>query len=162
MEHAAAPAWAAAIEASALGAAMRESVFLYPLANVLHVLGLVFLIGPILVLDLRLLGVGRGFALAPAATLLSGISRGGVLIMLITGFSLFAADARPLSTNVVLWIKWALIAGGLANAILFQARWRGKFATWDAAPPAAGRTQAAASIALWLAVAACGRLMAYL
>jgi hypothetical protein len=162
MDYPDAPAWAAALEASAWGVAMRESAFLYPLANVLHVLGLVLLIGPILVLDLRLLGVGRGIALAPAYALMSGLSRAGVALMLLTGLSLFAADARPLAGNAVLWLKWGLIALGLANAALFQARWRARLATWDADPPAAGRAQAAASLALWLAVAVCGRLLAYL
>jgi hypothetical protein len=162
MEYPDAPAWAAALEASAWGVAMRDSSFLYPLANVLHVLGLILLIGPILVLDLRLLGVGRGIALPPAYTLLSGFSRAGVALMLLTGFSLFAADARPLSGSTVLWVKWGLIAVGLANAVWFQVRWRARLATWDADPPAAGRVQAAASLALWLAVAVCGRLLAYL
>jgi hypothetical protein len=90
------------------------------------------------------------------------MSRWGLVVMLITGFSLFAADARPLSGHFLLWIKWGLIAAGLANALVFQARWSGKFDTWDAAPPAAGRAQAAASLGLWLAVAVCGRLLAYL
>jgi hypothetical protein len=162
VDHAGAPAWAAAIEASALGVAMRDSSFLYPLANILHVLGLALLIGPILVLDLRLLGVARAITLAPAARLLSGLSRCGVVVMLVTGFALFAADARPLSTNTVLWIKWGLIAAGIANAMLFQWRWSSRFDGWDAAPPAVGRLHAAASLTLWFAVAICGRLLAYL
>ncbi|CFU11540.1 Uncharacterised protein [Bordetella pertussis] len=64
------PAWAALLEACALGAWMRGSSWAYPAANLAHLLGLVLLVGAMLLLDLRLLGLGRRFALAdvwPAA-----------------------------------------------------------------------------------------------
>lgn len=47
MEVSAAPAWAAALEASGFGDAMRNSLYLYPLANLIHILGFILLIGPI-------------------------------------------------------------------------------------------------------------------
>jgi len=162
MEVSAAPAWAAALEASGFGDAMRDSLYLYPLANLIHILGFILLIGPILVLDLRLLGVGRGIAIPAAAPLLSRLSASGLVLMLFSGFCLFTPDARPLAANDMMWQKWSLIALGVANALAFQAIWTKRYATWDEAPPAIGRAQAAASIALWLAVATFGRLLAYL
>jgi hypothetical protein len=51
--------FAAALEGSALGVMMRESDWLYPVANLMHLLGLVLLLGAMLFLDLRLLGLAR-------------------------------------------------------------------------------------------------------
>ncbi|WP_114377164.1 hypothetical protein [Elioraea thermophila] len=53
------PAWAVALEASALGRFAREDLLLYPAASVLHVLGVGLLVGAILAFDLRVLGFGR-------------------------------------------------------------------------------------------------------
>ena len=48
MEHSG-PSWAAALEASGLGALMRESAVLYPLANITHILGLIlFAVGALI------------------------------------------------------------------------------------------------------------------
>ena len=58
MEHGtgAGPAWTLALEHSALGKTMRQAMWLYPIANVLHVLAVVAMIGSILAFDLRLMG----------------------------------------------------------------------------------------------------------
>ena len=48
-----------AIEASALGQAMRQWTWLYPAVETVHLAGIVLLVGSIAVLDLRLLGLGR-------------------------------------------------------------------------------------------------------
>ena len=48
-----------AIEASALGQAMRQSLYLYPAVETVHIVGLALLFGSIAVLDLRQLGLAR-------------------------------------------------------------------------------------------------------
>jgi hypothetical protein len=93
------PAWAVALEQSGLGEAMRTSALLYPLANVLHVLAVCAVVGPIVLADLRLLGFGRRFALRPTVALLTAIAAGGLVVALATGIPLFAADAGPLAEN---------------------------------------------------------------
>jgi len=163
MEHAGEPAWAAALEASALGVLMRESTWLYPTANVLHVLAVAVLVGAALALDLRLLGVGRRLVPAEGAVrLLAPLAAGALALALPMGVLLFAADAGPLAGNVMLQAKLVLVAAGIANALLFQALWRRRLGTWDADAPAPARLQAAASAGGWIAAAACGRLIAYL
>ena len=48
------------LQASALGHFMRESsVWTYAIVNLTHILGVASLFGSVLVLDLRLVGVGR-------------------------------------------------------------------------------------------------------
>ncbi|MCE2494783.1 MAG: hypothetical protein J4F40_19685 [Alphaproteobacteria bacterium] len=52
------------IETSALGQLMRDSIWLFPMAEILHFMGLSLLIGSLLVVDCRLLGLARGFPVA--------------------------------------------------------------------------------------------------
>lgn len=162
MHHPVGPAWAEAIEDSALGELMRESLLAYPAANLLHILGLALLVGPIVALDLRLLGLARMLPLPAASRLLTPIAIAGLLLLIASGPPLFAADAGPLATHPLMQVKIALVAVAVANALLFRALWQRRLVHWDASPPAFGRAQAAASILLWLAVAACGRLIAYM
>ncbi|AOB25431.1 MULTISPECIES: hypothetical protein [Bordetella] len=155
------PAWAALLEASTLGAWMRGSPWAYPVVNLAHLLGLVLLVGAMLLLDLRLLGLGRRFALADVSAVLTPLAAGGLLLQLASGALLFSADAAPLSGNALMQYKAAGIALGVANALLFRALWGARLAGWDSRPPPWGRLQAALSLLLWLAVATLGRLIAY-
>jgi hypothetical protein len=155
--------WAAALEASGLGVAMSDSLYAYPVVNVLHLLGLTLLVGPILLLDLRLLGFGRRHVAADAASrLLTPFTVAGALIAVTTGPLLFVADAKALSGNALLGAKLALLAVAVLNAWLFRLWWRRLLPDWDLFAPRLARLQSAASIALWFAVAGLGRLIAYL
>ena len=153
--------WAERLEASPFGALMRESSLLYPTANLLHLLGLVMLLGSMLLLDLRLLGLAREVPLLEASRRLTPIGIAGLLLQLATGFCLFAADAGPLTGNWLLQLKLALVGAGIANALLFRACWARRLADWDRRPPLAGRLQVALSILIWCGVMAAGRLLAY-
>lgn len=154
-------AWAAWLEATALGEQMRSSALLYPALNLLHLLGLVLLLGPMLLLDARLLGAGRSFPLTAVSRILTPLAVAGLLLLLGSGICLFAADAGPLAVDRLLQLKLLLIALGIGNALLFRRLWNSRLATWDHAPPALGRVQAALSLLLWLLVMSLGRLLAY-
>lgn len=153
--------WAAQLEASPLGEWMRSSALAYPIANVVHLLGLVLLVGPIALLDLRLLGFGRSLALPPVSRALTASAVLGLVLLAGAGFLMFAADAGPLMKNGIMQAKLWVIALGLANAILFRVLWNEHLARWDAQPPLFGRIQALASIAIWLSAGALGRWIAY-
>lgn len=163
MEHGVGPQWAFALQQSWLGAMVRDSLWIYPAANLIHLLGLVLLVGTIVALDLRLLGLGRHTVAVPAASrFLTPFAVVGLLIALPSGTLLFVADAASLASSRVMQLKIALVVLALANAALFRLAWSGRLAQWDAAPPRLGRLQAAASVALWLGVGSCGRMIAYL
>ena len=154
--------WAERLEASSFGALMRNSEVLYPAANLLHLVGLVMLLGSMLLLDLRLLGAAREVPLLEASRRLTPIGVAGLLLLLGTGFCLFAADAGPLLGNWLLQLKLLLVGLGTANALLFRARWSTRLADWDVRPPLAGRLQVALSILIWCGVMSAGRLLAYI
>ena len=89
-----------ALQESPLGHAMRLSPMLYPAVEILHILGFVVLVGSIIALDLRLLGIGRSMAIPSLAGLL--------LLPLAVPLLIFgAANALPLEAAVSL----LLVAG---------------------------------------------------
>lgn len=153
-------AWAAALEASGLGDAMRGSVRnLYPVVNLAHVVGAILLVGGIGVVDLRVIGYGKRIPLGPLSRMLTPLAVAGLLIQAVTGVMLYAADAGPLFVSPVMRIKLALIALALANALAF----RRLFGDLDnETPPPLARTMAGASLAAWLAVVGLGRWIAYI
>ena len=152
-----------AIEASALGAAMRQSLWLYPIVEIVHLVGLALLFGSIAVLDLRLLGLSRSVPVRRLAAHVLPWTAGSFLLIVPSGLAMFAAHASDLIANPVFAIKMGLILAAGTNAALFHAgAFRGA-ADWDIGrrPPVAARIAALLSLALWASVIACGRLLAY-
>jgi len=152
---------AAALEGSALGEWMRGSDRGYPVANLVHLLGLVLLVGPMLLLDLRLLGAGQQFALPAVSATLTPWAVAGLLLLLPSGALMFSADAGPLVDNPLLQVKLLLVALGIANALLFRLFWSDRLDEWDLVRPRLGRLQALLSALCWLAAGTLGRLIAY-
>jgi len=152
-----------AIEQSWLGVAARESVWLYPSANVGHILGLMILAGSIALIDARLLGAFREMAPGPFLRVGRRFAIAGLLTMLLTGSVLFAAEATHVSANLIFQTKLALIGTALANVLLFElfvAR-QVRIGIAGVTMPVAARLSAALSLGLWLGVATAGRLIAY-
>jgi predicted membrane channel-forming protein YqfA (hemolysin III family) len=160
---ASAPAVLVALEQSALGAFIRQSSVLYPLANVGHIVGLVLYTAAVAVLDLRLLGA---FAATRPADIVPQARRGAMAafaVMALSGLVLFTAEASHLALNPVFQLKAALIAAALLNAVVMGTIAEREAEVMSAHVPFHGhvRLAAAASLLMWLTVAACGRLIAY-
>lgn len=154
-------ALAAALEASPFGTWARGSNLAYPVANLVHLLGLVMLIGGIGVLDLRLVGAFRRLPVEALWRCLSPLAIVGLVLLVPAGFVMFAADASSLAVSTVFRWKVVLIVLALANAAAYRLLWRRRLASWDADPPWGGRVMAAGSLITWLLVAALGRWIAY-
>ncbi len=159
----AAPAIFMAIEGSAFAAMVRQSPFAYMAANVAHILSLMVFFGAVAIMDLRLAGFFK--ATAPA-TILRGARRVaivGFLGLIASGAMLFAAEASHIILNPMFRIKLILILLGFINIAVFEFVLARKIS--DVPPlaplPGSARFAGMASIAIWLAVAACGRLIAY-
>jgi hypothetical protein len=118
-EHAASvPPIFLALQEGALGAAMRSSPVLYPLAEILHILGFVALVGAIAALDLRVMGAMRAVAIAPLAGLVLPVARGGFLLAVVMGVLLLSADAAHVIGNPAFRVKLACIMASLVNIAL--------------------------------------------
>jgi len=156
-----APAWAVALQESGYAFAIRDSTWIYPIANLTHILGLALLVGSILILDLRLLGVGRWVSVDALSRLTTPFSILGICLMLVSGNVLFSADAAALATNPIFRLKMAILAVALANAVLFRLLWQRRTVEWTDGVPAPAKLQACLSGIGWLSVGSCGRLIAY-
>jgi hypothetical protein len=152
-----------ALEASALGQAMRQWQWLYPAVEITHIVGIALLFGSIAVLDLRLLGFSRQLPVKRLAAHVLPWTAASFALIVPSGFLLFVAHASDLIANPVFAVKMCLILAAGTNAAVFHAGAFRSAARWDveAAPPAAARLAGALSLALWTAVISCGRLLAY-
>jgi hypothetical protein len=159
----AAPAIFVALEGSALGAAIRQSTWVYMTANVGHILSLMAFAGAIAVMDLRMIGVfaatSPGYILRMARWAAAAAFTGLVL----TGLMLFIAEASHVVLNRIFQVKLGLIALGLANIVAFEVWVTPKVQNLrpHSPLPQEARPLAIASLAIWFCVAACGRLIAY-
>jgi hypothetical protein len=83
--------------------------------------------------------------------------------MAVTGFMLFAAEASHLALNPVFRLKLVLVGAGLVNVAIYEfwARRAVESLPAGAAMPAAAKIAGFVSIGIWVAVAACGRAIAY-
>lgn len=149
------------LDAVGVGPWARGSAMVYPVANTLHLLGLVMLVGGIGVVDLRVIGLWRTLPIAALSSALTPIAIGGLFVMAASGTILFAADGDALARSQTFARKLIVIALALANAAAFRLLWRAKFDVWRGAVPGVARAMAALSLTLWLTAGALGRWIAY-
>jgi hypothetical protein len=159
----AAPAIFTALESSGVGQTIRQSSWMYMAANVGHIVSLVVFAGAIAVMDVRMTGALAATSPATVIGTARRVAMLGFLGLLLSGAVLFTAEASHVIMNTVFQVKLALIALGLINVLVFE------FMTWpkikDLPPltplPALARSSGIASLAIWIAVAAAGRTIAY-
>lgn len=158
------PAWLVWIETTEFAAAMREWLWLYPIVEILHILGFTVLVGSAALFDLRLLGISRFIPVAALARHLLPWARCSLLVIVPTGAMMFAAHATEMAGNPAFQLKLVLLALAGLNAAVFHAGIFRTVAVWDlqSAMPAAAKVSAALSLCLWTGVITCGRLLAYL
>ena len=155
--------WLPWLEATPVATAVRESPWLYPALETVHILGLGLLVGAAWSWDLRLLGAGRAVSVSDLARLLLPAARAGFAAAAASGVLLFASDAVSTAANPAFRAKLLLIALAGANAALFHRAFPST-AAWDRGvrAPARARTAAALSLLLWGLAVTSGRLIAYL
>jgi hypothetical protein len=158
-----APQFLIALEQSGLGAAIRQSTWAYPAANVGHIVALTLFAAAVAIMDLRMLGA---FAATVPARIVYPARRAamlGLAMMALTGTILFTAEASHVAMNRVFQVKAALIGLGILNALLIAGPALAKLAELPGHDTLPGRARLAAaiSLAIWVSVAACGRLIAY-
>jgi hypothetical protein len=158
------PAWLVWLETTDLAVAMRQWLWLYPIVEILHILGLALLVGSAVMFDLRLLGLSRSIRVTALAAHLLSWARRSLLLIVPTGLMMFTAHATEMASNPAFQLKMVLLIAAGANAAVFHA---GVFRTvpaWDLEAPAPRVAKASAilSLCLWTGVITCGRLLAYL
>jgi len=149
---------------TALSRAMRQNAWLYPIVEIVHILGFAVLVGSVVLFDLRVLGFARTLPVAALGRHLLRWALASLLLVVPAGLLLFSAHPGELAGNPAFQLKLVLIAAAGLNALAFHVFPYRSVAGWERELPAprAARLHALLSILLWVGVISCGRLLAYL
>jgi hypothetical protein len=149
----------AALEASVLARAIRASVWLYPIANVLHVLGAMSFFAAVAAMDVKAM---RTPVAADVRTFIRRVRPFAIAffaVQAVSGVVLFLPEASHTGHNAAFLTKLGTNLLELVNVVALETA-LARLSPAGASSVGVGLT-AAASLALWLAVAALGRLIAY-
>lgn len=148
---------------SPLGAAMRGELWLYPMVEVVHIIGFIVLVGSVVMFDLRVLGLSKDIQVTALARHLLTWSIAALLLIVPAGLMMFSAHPHDFASNDIFILKLCLIATAGLNAVLFHVGVYRSVEQWNtgAAAPGVAKLQALFSMALWVSVVLCGRLLAY-
>lgn len=146
------------LESTGVGLIVRESVWLFPVIEAVHLLGLSLLGGAVLLVDLRMLGFG--LTGTPTAVLAQQARRWitwAVVTMIVTGVLLFLSEAVKCYYSPAFWVK--ILTFPVAIAFTYAVRQRVAEAPDTTA--GAAKLTALTSFTLWFVVAAAGRWIGF-
>lgn len=149
---------------SGFGAALRESDYAFSLVESVHVLSITLLIGTIVILDLRMLGIVlRSIAVTRIARNVFPLVWSGFAISFVSGVLLFWAEAAKMYVNPAFRAKVILLALVGLNPLIFHTTIYRRVHEWEMLNLAPWRARAAAfaSITLWASIVIAGSAIAY-
>jgi hypothetical protein len=147
-------------EASSIGGVIRGSSWLFPVIEAIHLLGLGLIGGAVLVVDLRLLGLGlRRQSVAQVASDAQPWLIGSLILMITTGSLLFMSEAIKCYYHSAFWLKMA----SLFLAVVFTLTVHRKVTIADETRvrPVWNKVVALVSILLWSGVGIGGRWIGF-
>ncbi len=156
--------WLAGLEATAVARALRDSIWAYPLVNAAHIFGVALLVGSIVPLDLRLLGLWRTVPLVPLWQVLTRTAAAGFVLATVFGMLLFITRATEYASSDLFLAKLLVVGTGCANALVLRMLvTAGFWRTCSAArlPPRRVQVAGGVSVVAWLTALTLGRLVGY-
>ena len=144
------------IQDTAVGAAIRESLWMFPIIEAFHLLALALIGGAVLLVDMRLAGVA--LHQQPSSQLAKDAEPwliGSLAVMLATGLLLFSSEALKCYYNPAFWLKMLFLS--LAILFTFTIRRRVAAAGEAKVKPLWMKTVALVSVSLWSGVGLMGR-----
>ena len=136
-------------------AALKSHVWAYPALEVVHIVAIGLLLGNLVLLELRVFGMGAALPVKPLARLSLGLAATGFCLAAISGLLMFASQPEELLANRIFTLKMLLLLVAACNAGLFHAR--DSLSKMDTL----ARVYMVISTVLWLSVVTCGRWIAY-
>lgn len=136
-------------------AGLASHPWAYPMLEVVHLLGIALLLGNLVLLELRVFGLGAALPAEPLARLSLTLAGLGFVLAAVSGLTMFGTMPQELLSNRVFTAKMLLIMLAGCNAAWFHGR--GSLYKLDGA----ARGIMLLSTALWLLVLTCGRWIGY-
>jgi hypothetical protein len=164
MHPPAGPAWLVWLESTSVAEAMRQWLWLYPIVEIIHILGLVVLVGAAALFDFKLLGFSPSLPIQGLARDVLPWAPLSLLVIIPSGLLMFIAHATEMAENPAFQLKLLLLAAAGLNALVFHKKLFPNLGTCDCGMPVprSAKIHAVLSLALWVSVITCGRLLAYL
>jgi len=152
------------LEATPGSVALHESIWVYPIVESVHVLTLCLFLGMTVMIDLRLLGAS--FGTTPVSEVYRRLApwmMAGFAVMVMSGALLFYAAPVKTYLNIFFRLKMVFLLMAGLNVAVFHFITSRTMPQWDveANLPLRARLAGVVSLALWAAIAVCGRMIAY-
>lgn len=147
---------------SSLNQWISDTYWLWPMLEIFHFLGLSILLGAMLVIDLRLLGLLRGFDAGQIKRLVP-LAWTGFIVNFVTGSLFFVGDPVRYTINIGFRLKMLLILLAGLNVVVYQLQVKPLMVGWSTISPTTpvARLVAATSLLIWAGVLLLGRLIPY-
>lgn len=155
------PAAAKKLEPGGIGDYVTSEMWMWPACETLHFVGLSLLMGVVLLINLRMLGVVKNVSFHALHRLLPWAVL-GFAVNLLTGMLFFAGRSSQYTTNTVFQWKIAMVVLAGVNALyftMFDETWTLK--AGDDAPVMA-KVMAGSAMFLWMAILFCGSMLPFL
>jgi hypothetical protein len=156
--------WCVQLQATWFSTSIRESLLLFPYLDGVHLLGLAIMLGPSMMLDLRLIGVlWKRDPVSKVASRFLPITLAGFVLVISAGILLFISEPVKCYESGYFRLKMGLIVLAAMNAFVFHATIDRRRSEWDTLmpPPAQARLAGILGLVLWTGVIFAGRYMAY-
>lgn len=152
---------ASSIADSGLNQWIAETYWLWPVLEIFHFIGLSIMLGALLIIDARLLGMLRTYD-AGSVKRLVPLAWVGFCINLASGTMFFVGDPMRYSINIGFQLKLLLILIAGLNVVVYQLQVRPQLTGWNTVSmPTVARLVAIVSLATWGGVLLLGRLIPY-
>jgi len=143
------------------GLFVQDTSWVWPAAETLHFIGLCLLFGTVLIVNLRMLGVGKSMVSFTALRQLFPLGMLGFALNLVTGMMFFVATPEQYTGDLFL-LKMALVGAGALNLLYFMLG-KGPERMGDGDDTGVGTKLVAVSgILIWVTVLFCGHMLPWL
>jgi hypothetical protein len=154
----------ALLENSGLADNVRENDLLFPVVESIHVLAICLVVGSILVVDLRLLGLASTrWPVSRLTRAILPLTWIAFVVAVASGGLMFISNATKYLGNGFFVAKMILIGIAGLNMVVFHFVGARDLSKWDdqSRPPFSARLAGGLSLLLWVAVVACGRWIGF-
>jgi hypothetical protein len=152
------------LESWPVSVGIRESSWMFPAFESVHVIAITLVVGSVMIVDLRVLGLAsRSERVTELSEAILPWTWGAFAVALISGFFMFAAKAHTYFGNVSFQIKLVLMAAAFVNMLVFHFIPYRSVQSWNdgaAAPPLA-KLACGLSLTLWVSIVLMGRWIGF-
>jgi len=152
------------LDQTAVGSMIRQSLWLFPAIETVHLLGMAALVATITVLDLRLLGWAMPQRrVSEVTTRLLPWAWLGFAVQVVTGVLLFSSEAVKIYGNPAFRLKMLFLLLAGIQALIFQTVVSRNLPAWDdrPSPPVIAKVVGLTSILLWVGIVTAGRFIGF-